>query len=122
MEWIGTTSVKQVTEKIRDGGVDLVISTVNLDPPPEEIPVVRISPLPGRREIMQLKERLYLAAPLTFDSHLVGELMEIIQRHADIRNAGRLAIAVRKWLEDRVFFQKQRTGRAVNATHAGCNY
>lgn len=115
VEWIGTTSVKQVAEKIRDGGVDLVISTVNLDPPPEEIPVVRISPLPGRREIMQLKERLYLAAPLTFDPHLVGELMEIIQRHADIRNAGRLAFAVRKWLEDRVFFQKQRTGRAVNA-------
>jgi transcriptional antiterminator/mannitol/fructose-specific phosphotransferase system IIA component (Ntr-type) len=115
VEWIGTTSVKRVAEKIKDGGVDLVISTVNLDPPPEDIPVVRISPLPGRREIMQLKERLYLAAPLVSDAHLVGELMEIIQRYADIRNAGRLAFAVRRWLEDRVLFQKQRTGRAVNA-------
>ena len=42
--------------------------------------MVRISALPGRREIMQLKERIYLADPLTPDVHLVGALMELIQR------------------------------------------
>lgn len=114
VEWIGTSSAKHAAERIKNESVDLVISTVNLDPPPDNIPVVRISPLPRRREIMQLKERLYLAEPPAPDARLVGELMGIIHRYADIRDAGGLAVAVRKWLEYRVISQKQRTGRAVN--------
>lgn len=114
VEWIGTTSVKHVPEKIKDEDVDLVISTVNLKPPREDIPVVRIPPLPGRREILQLKEGLFLSDSLTPDVHLVGELLELIQRYADIRDPDRLASAVRKWMEKRVFFKKQRTGRIVN--------
>lgn len=114
VEWIGTTSVMQVAKTIKSRAVDLVISTVDLDSLVKDVPVVRIPPLPGRREIMQLKEGLYLADSLTPDVHLVGELMELIQRYADVRDADRLADALRRWLDGRIFFQKQRTGRVVN--------
>ena len=105
VEWIGTTSVMQVAKTIKSRAVDLVISTVDLDSLVKDVPVVRIPPLPGRREIMQLKEGLYLADSLTPDVHLVGELMELIQRYADVRDADRLADALRRWLDGRIFFK-----------------